>query len=324
MADFKSADKLEFEAPVFPLDKEINDLEYKQNHGEGDFTDKIKELKAQREKKLAEIYKGLGPWEKVLVSRFPGRPGAEDYIDLLLREKFELYGDRAFGDDPAIATVFGYLDDRRILIVAHRKGKTLHERIACNFGCAHPEGYRKAMHKMKIAEKHGIPILTLINTPGAYPGIGAEERGQAMAIAENMRFMAGLKVPIINLVIGEGGSGGALGIGVGDKSLCMSNSYYSVISPEGCASILWKDNAKAPDAAKALKLTPEDLLKMGLIDGIIKEPVGGAHRYPEKAINAARKILNTAFDELAKFSVDALLDKRYDRIRKFGKWTEPS
>ncbi|MCD4657290.1 MAG: acetyl-CoA carboxylase carboxyltransferase subunit alpha [Planctomycetes bacterium] len=324
MSEFKAADKLEFEAPVFSLDKEIYELEYKQNRGAGDFTNKIKELKAQREKKLTEIYKNLSPWEKVLVSRFPGRPGAEDYIDLLLRDKFELYGDRAFGDDPAIATVFGYLDDRRILIVAHRKGKTLRDRIACNFGCAHPEGYRKAMHKMKIAEKFNISILTLINTPGAYPGIGAEERGQAMAIAENMRFMASLNVPIINLVIGEGGSGGALGIGVGDKSLCMSNSYYSVISPEGCASILWKDSAKAPDAAKALKLTPENLLKMGLIDGIVKEPVGGAHRYPEKAINAARKLLHTTFDELQKLDIEKLKANRYEKIRKFGKWTETS
>ncbi len=322
MTELKSADQLEFEKPVLEIEKQIKELEYKQSHGEGDFTTEIKELKEKRDKKLVDIYSNLTPWQRVQVSRHPKRPDIEDFIKLLLRDSMEMHGDRAFGDDPAIATLFGYFDDRRILLVGHRKGKTLRERIACNFGCAHPEGYRKAMLKMKLAEKFHLPILTLINTPGAYPGIGAEERGQAVAIAESMRLMAGLRTPIVAVVIGEGGSGGALGIGVADKVFVMSNSYYSVISPEGCASILWKDSSKAAEAARALKLTPQDLLKFDLIDDIIEEPLGGAHRKPESAINAVRKKVDEAFAELTKFEIDELLDMRYEKLRKFGKWLE--
>ena len=235
-----------------------------------------------------------------------------------LDEFVELFGDKTFGDDPAICTGFATLNGRRFLLVGHRKGRTTKERLETNFGCAHPEGYRKALRKMRLAEKMGLPIVTFINTPGAYPGIGAEERGQAAAIAENILEMFRIRTPILCIVIGEGGSGGALGIGVGDRVLMMQYAYYSVISPEGCAAILWKDGARTPEAAEALKLTASTLTELGIVDGTVEEPPGGAHRDPQRAMEAMGRAICDHLDELAQVPLDDLLAARREKFRRIG------
>jgi acetyl-CoA carboxylase carboxyl transferase subunit alpha len=275
-------------------------------------------LEERLRKVTSEIYAKLTPWERVNVARHPDRPVTGDYVEQMLDDFVELHGDRLFSDDPAIMTGFGYFEGRRILLVAHRKGKTVKERLLTNFGCAHPEGYRKALEKMRLAEKLGLPIVTLINTPGAYPGIGAEERGQARAIAYNIREMFGLRVPVICLVIGEGGSGGALGIGIGDRVGILEHAYYSVISPEGCAAILWKSGDKAPEAAEALKLSAPDLLDLGIVDEIIEEPLGGAHRAPRQTIENVRNWLRRQLEELSELSEQELLDGRLAKFRDMG------
>ncbi|OGX53341.1 MAG: acetyl-CoA carboxylase carboxyltransferase subunit alpha, partial [Omnitrophica WOR_2 bacterium RIFOXYC2_FULL_43_9] len=264
---------LDFERPILELERKIEELRHITKDKEV-----IKRLEQELEKKKNEIYQNLTAWQRVKIARHPRRPYTLDYIDLMLTDFCELHGDRLFSDDKAMVSGLAKLDGQKILVLGHQKGRDTKENLKRNFGCAHPEGYRKALRLMQLAQKFNVPIVTLIDTPGAYPGIGAEERGQAQAIALNLREMVLIGVPIVVVVIGEGGSGGALGIGIGDRVCVMENAYYSVISPEGCAAILWKDSAKANEAASALKLTAQELLELGIIDDIVNEPQGGAHR----------------------------------------------
>jgi acetyl-CoA carboxylase carboxyl transferase subunit alpha len=271
---------------------------------------------------IRTIYANLSPWETVLVSRCDGRPQTRDYLELVFERFVELHGDRALGDDKAIVCGLAHLDELKVMFVGHQKGKNLEERKACNFGCAHPEGYRKAIVKMRTAAKFGLPIISFIDTPGAYPGIGAEERGQAAIIAENLMAMSQLSTPIVSVVIGEGGSGGALGIGVADRVAMLEHAYYSVISPEGCATILWKGSEHAPRAAEALKMTSRDLLRLGAIDEVIPEPLGGAHRSHREAAASLKSYLLRALRELTDLPRDALLQRRYDKFRRIGVYEE--
>lgn len=284
----------------------------------------IAKLVKERDKALKKIYKDLSPWNTVRVARHPERPQTRDYIQFMCRDFCELSGDRRFGDDPALVTGFGRIGGRKCLIVGHQKGKTTQEKLACHFGCAHPEGYRKALEKMKKAEKFGLPIVTLVDTPGAYPGLGAEERGQAEAIAKNLMEMARIRVPIVSIVIGEGGSGGALGIAVADRVAMLAYSWYSVISPEGCAAILWKEaNEKTnTSAAEALHLTARDNMELGIVDEVIDEPLGGAHRDPEQAAQLLQNWIVKQLDELSELSPDELVNGRYERFRKLGAYHE--
>jgi acetyl-CoA carboxylase carboxyl transferase subunit alpha len=319
-ANPKSAmqDGLAFERPLMELQGKIDELRKLNTGSHLELTGEIELLEERLRKQTAEVYGQLSPWERVNVARHAARPLTSDYIQLMLDDFVELHGDRVFGDDRAIVTGLATMAGVRFLLVGHRKGKTVKDRLACNFGCAHPEGYRKAMQKMRLAEKWGLPIVTFINTPGAYPGIGAEERGQASAIARNILEMFDLKVPVVCIVIGEGGSGGALGIGVGDRVGMLENSYYSVISPEGCAAILWKAGDKAPDAADALKLTSKDLLRLGLVDKVIDEPLGGAHRDQKGAVERVRAQILEWLGELAAIPVPQLLEQRYEKFRRMG------
>ncbi|OGW78129.1 MAG: acetyl-CoA carboxylase carboxyltransferase subunit alpha [Omnitrophica bacterium GWA2_52_8] len=315
--DFASA-CLPFEKPVVELEKKIQELKASKSGGI-DLSGEIKSAERKLEKALKEIFDNLTPWQRVLVARHPMRPYTLDYIQYLMTDFLELHGDRHFSDDRAIITGFAKWEGReRICVIGHQKGRDTKENLLRSFGSAHPEGYRKAIRIMRLAEKMGLPILCLIDTPGAYPGIGAEERGQAEAIAYNLQEMADLSVPIISIVIGEGGSGGALGIGVSDRIYVLENAYYSVISPEGCAAILWKDTARAPEAAQALKLTGFDLLELGLIDGVIAEPLGGAHRDFAVAAESLRQTVNKALDELRDIPRKELSDLRYRKFRKMG------
>jgi acetyl-CoA carboxylase carboxyl transferase subunit alpha len=258
----------------------------------------------------------------VLLARDLSRPATTDYIQLVFDEFIELHGDKAYKDDKAIICGFSRIAGRKFMLVGHRKGKNTQERLVCNFGSAHPEGYRKAMEKMKLAEKFHLPIVTFINTPGAYPGIGAEERGQAYAIANNIYDMSVLKTPIICIVIGEGGSGGALGIGIGDILAMLENAYFSVISPEGCAAILWRDGAKAPEAAGSLKLSPQFLVQNGIMDDIIPEPLGGAHRNHKEMAEILKKYIIDSLDKLKTVPMDELLEKRYQKYRRIGRFLD--
>lgn len=269
---------LEFEKPIHNLEQKIDDLrEYSQAH-DVDVNHSIELLEKQIEEQRQKIFGNLTPWQQVQLARHPERPYPKDYIDQICTDFLELHGDRRYSDDQAIIGGFAKIDDHPVLVIATRKGRDLKENVEVNFGSAHPEGYRKALRLMKLADKARVPILILVDTPGAYPGIGAEERHIAEAIAVNLREMFKFRVPILVTVVGEGGSGGALGIGVGNRVLILQNAYYSVITPEGCAAILWRDGAAAPKAAEALKLTSRDLLRMGLVDEVIPEPLGGAHR----------------------------------------------
>ncbi len=280
----------------------------------------LAELQTRREELLAELYTDLSPWDTVRVARHPGRPQTRDYISFICKDFCELHGDRRFGDDPAMVTGFGRIGSVKCLIVGHQKGKTTQEKIACHFGCAHPEGYRKALAKMQMAEKFGIPIVTFVDTPGAYPGIGAEERGQAEAIAVNLREMSRLETPIVSVVIGEGGSGGALGIAVADRVAMLQNAWYSVISPEGCAAILWKQANEQTNlaAAKALRLTARDNLELGIIDHVIEEPLGGAHRDPGGAAALLERWVLAQLEDLRRQRPEALVQRRYERFRRMG------
>ncbi|MHC4261983.1 MAG: acetyl-CoA carboxylase carboxyltransferase subunit alpha [Planctomycetota bacterium] len=304
-----------FEHKIREIEDKIHELKDLADSTSFDVSGEIDTLEEQLREVIAKTYAELTPWERVNVARHPKRPVTGDYVQHMLDDFVELHGDRAFGDDPAMLTGFATFGGRRVMLIGHRKGRTVKERLECNFGCAHPEGYRKAWRKMKLAEKLGLPIVTLINTPGAYPGIGAEERGQAMAIAENIIGMFTLRVPIVVLVIGEGGSGGALGIGVGDRVLMMEHAYYSVISPEGCAAILWKNGERSPEAAEALKLTSDDLISLGLVDEIVSEPLGGAHRAPEEAIEAVKETVLRHLSELDGMTPEELIATRRDKFR---------
>jgi len=308
----------DFEKPILELELKITDLENLAESTGSDFTRELASLRDLREKMVRKIFAGLGAWDRVKLARHAQRPMTTDYINLIFENFIELHGDRCYSDDRAIVTGFATLGGNRVFLVGHRKGKTTEARVACNWGCAHPEGYRKALQKMKLAEKFNLPIVTIINTPGAYPGIGAEERGQAGAIAKNILEMSRMKVPIISVVIGEGGSGGALGIGVCDKLLIMEYSYYSVISPEGCAAILWKNGEMAPQAADALKLTATDLHELNLVDEIIGDPLGGAHRDPSKMAFVLRDSILKHLKMLNKLSIEELLNNRYEKYRHIG------
>jgi acetyl-CoA carboxylase carboxyl transferase subunit alpha len=314
----RSTHTLEFEKPIIDLQKKIDELETLSKSTGMNLNGEVRPLKDRLSSLIRDIFQGLSPWQSVQVARHGERPLASDFIEAMFEEFMELHGDRQFGDDRAIVTGIGKLGGRQVMVIGHRKGHDFKEKVRCNFGSAHPEGYRKALRKMRLAEKFHMPVVTLINTPGAYPGIGAEERGQAWAIAENLRAMAGLKVPIVCVVIGEGGSGGALGIGVGDRVLMLEHAYYSVISPEGCAAILWGDAKRMADAAKALKLTARDLKRLGVIDEVIEEPIGGAHRNPPEMFKRLRDRLEAHFAELVKLSIDDLLAARYEKFRKMG------
>tara|TARA_R110000782_G_scaffold54637_15_gene115570 strand:+ start:379 stop:1419 length:1041 start_codon:yes stop_codon:yes gene_type:complete len=281
-------------------------------------------LRKQRQELLTKLYTNLSPWNTVRVARHPDRPQTRDYVARMCRDFCELHGDRRYGDDPAIVTGFGRVAGRKVLIVGHQKGRTTQEKLSCHFGCAHPEGYRKALAKMELAAKFGVPIVTLVDTPGAYPGLGAEERGQAEAIAVNMREMSRLPVPIVSVIIGEGGSGGALGIAVADRVGMLRNSWYSVISPEGCAAILWKQANEQTNtaAADALKLTARDNLALGIIDSVVDEPLGGAHRDPDAAARMLEQWIGAQLAELDPMEPKALMDARYARFRKLGSFDE--
>lgn len=312
------ASGLDFEKPILELELKIAELKSLASDGSIDLSEEIKTLESRLEKVRREVFESLTPWQKVQLARHPKRPYTIDYIHMIMVDFVELHGDRMFQDDKAIIGGFAKIDGEKVLVIGHQKGRDTKENLMRNFGSAHPEGYRKAMRLMELAEKFNVPIVTFIDTPGAYPGIGAEERGQANSIAHNLREMIFLKVPIIVIVIGEGGSGGALGIGVGDRVYVMENAYYSVISPEGCAAILWKDRLKAPEAAEVLKLTAKDLITLGIIDGEIPEPLGGAHRDPEKAAQIVKECLKKALKELKGLSVEKLLEKRYEKFRVMG------
>jgi acetyl-CoA carboxylase carboxyl transferase subunit alpha len=307
-----------FERPIKEIEAQLSELEALSLRTNLDISGEIEALRKRLSEAIRTTYAELTPWERVNVARHTDRPMATDYVEKIMDDFVELCGDKVFGDDRAILTGLARIGERRFLLVAHRKGRTTKERMAYNFGCAHPEGYRKALRKMKLAEKLKLPIVSLINTPGAYPGIGAEERGQATAIAENILAMLDIAVPILVIVIGEGGSGGALGIGVGDRVLMMEYAYYSVISPEGCAAILWKDGERTPDAAEALKLTAPDLLELGLIDGVIPEPQGGAHRAPMVAMGEVKKTIVSELERLSSLSREELLARRRAKYRHAG------
>lgn len=317
----------EFERPIVELEMRIEgrrmDLANADKEDDRKFIQsEIDELEKDLRKLTDSVFGNLDPWDRVQLSRHPNRPLTSDYIGALFDDFQELQGDRSYMDDPAIVTGFATFEGTKCMVMGHRKGKTLQERLRCNFGCAHPEGYRKALRKMKMAEKFKLPIISFINTPGAYPGIEAEERGQSQAIAEAIREMSGLRVPIITLTIGEGGSGGALGIGVGDRYLIMENAYYSVISPEGCAAILWRDPAKSKEAAKAMKLTAADARSLGVIDGIVGEPIGGAHRDHQAIALAVKGQILEALAELDGTAPKDLLDARLQKFLDMGMFDE--
>lgn len=313
---------LEFEKPLIELERKIQEMESHSSKHEMALDSDIVSLRKKLEGMRHEIYDHLTPWQRVQIVRHPKRPFLMDYIDRIASDFVELSGDRLFSNDKAMVCGFAKIGEHRVAIVGHQKGRETKENIKRNFGMAHAEGYRKALRVMKLADKFGLPVLTFIDTPGAYPGVGAEERHIGEAIAVNIREMFQLKVPIVAVVIGEGGSGGALGIGVADRVLILENAYYSVISPEGCAAILWKDRAHAPKAAAALKMTSGDLKELSLVDDVIPEPMGGAHYDWAQAADSVKGVLEKSMNELKKLSVDKLLQQRYARYRKFGEFTE--
>lgn len=313
---------LDFEKPIVELEKKIAELKVLSAAGNLDLQAEVKKLESNLLHLKRETYANLTPWQRVQIARHPRRPYTLDYLRLIFTDFTELYGDRTFADDKAMVGGFARLDGRACLVLGHQKGRDAKENIMRNFGSAHPEGYRKAIRLMKMAEKFGLPVVAFVDTPGAYPGIGAEERGQAYTIAFNIREMARIRVPILVIVIGEGGSGGALGIGVGDRVAVLENAYYSVISPEGCAAILWKDRTKAPDAAAALKLTAKDLLELKLIDEVIKEPLGGAHQDMESSAEAVKASIRRNLKEIGASDPGLLVDKRYEKFRQIGAFQE--
>ncbi len=315
---------LPFETEIHALEDVLKRLEQGAS-ATANMSEEIKRIRRELSGLLKKTYSSLTPWQTVLVSRHPERPQTMDYVSMIFEEFVELRGDRAFGDDQAIRCGFARLGNSKVLLVGHQKGHTLKERQACYYGCAHPEGYRKALNKMKLAAKFQLPIICLIDTPGAFPGIGAEERGQAQLIATSILEMSRLPTPIVCVVIGEGGSGGALGIGVGDRIAVLEHAYYSVISPEGCAGILWKvaNEETKPRAAEALRLTSKHLASLGVIDDVLHEPLGGAHREPREMGTTLKSYLLRSIRELKTKKLDRLLDERYNKFRKMGVFLEP-
>ncbi len=313
---------LDFEKPIIELERKIEELKGLADGGKIEISSEIKQLEEKLEKVKIQVFGNLTAWQRVQISRHPKRPYSMDYINAIMTDFMELHGDRLFSDDKALIAGLAKIDSNKVLIVGHQKGRDTKENLMRNFGCAHPEGYRKALRLMKTAEKFKVQIISFIDTPGAYPGIGAEERGQAEAIACNLFEMIKIEVPIIVVVIGEGGSGGALGIGVGDRVLILENAYYSVISPEGCAAILWKERTRAPDAAAALRLTSEDLIKLGIVDDVIKEPLGGAHRNTQETAANLKNALLKNLKELKKMPAEDLIKARYKKFRSMGVFEE--
>ena len=313
---------LEFEKPIVELEKSIEALKVRaQEHAAGAIPE-IEALELRLKESRQEIYSNLTPWQRVQIVRHPTRPYTFDYLKLIAADFMEMSGDRCFGNDRALIGGFATIGDERVMIIGHQKGHDTKQNIRHNFGLAHPEGYRKALRLMRLADKFGLPIISFIDTPGAYPGIASEERHIAEAIAVNLREMFTLNVPIIAVVLGEGGSGGALGIGVADRVLILENAYYSVISPEGCAAILWKDQSHAPKAAEALKMTAPDLFALKLVDEVIPEPAGGAHHSWETAAESVKGVVLRHLAELKKLPADELKDRRYAKFRAFGEFSE--
>ncbi len=313
---------LDFEQPIAELESRIEELRFVQDDSAVDIAEEIERLQAKADKLTKEIYGKLGAWQIAQVARHPQRPYTLDYVQGLFTDWHELHGDRAFADDPAIVSGFARFNGQPVLVIGHQKGRDTRDKIYRNFGMPRPEGYRKALRLMKTAEKFGFPVITFIDTPGAYPGVGAEERGQSEAIGRNLAEMSTLRVPVVCVVIGEGGSGGALAIAVGDSILMLQNGIYSVISPEGCASILWKSAEKAGEAAETLGITAPRLKSLGLIDRIVSEPLGGAHRDPDAMMANLRKAIAESLRELQDRPLDQLLERRIDRLMAYGRFKE--
>jgi acetyl-CoA carboxylase carboxyl transferase subunit alpha len=313
---------LDFEQPIAELEAKIDELRYVGDDSEININDEVARLKDKSESLTKSIFAKLSPWQVARVARHESRPYTQDYLDFIVPDFQELHGDRMYADDPAIVGGVGRMDGHAVMFIGHQKGRDSKERVRRNFGMPKPEGYRKAQRLMRMAEKFSMPVVTFIDTPGAYPGVGAEERGQSQAIAESLYLMAGLKTPIICVVIGEGGSGGALAIGVGDKLIMLQYSIYSVISPEGCASILWKSADKAEDAAEAMRITASSLNEYGLVDEVLAEPLGGAHRNPKATAEVIRNAILSNLDELTQLSTEELLEKRQQRLASFGQFKE--
>jgi acetyl-CoA carboxylase carboxyl transferase subunit alpha len=313
---------MEFEKPIAELEAELEKMRQKAESQDIDLGGEISSAEAKLAEMRKQIYAELTPWQRVQIARHVKRPFMLDYINHAFDDFCELHGDRIMGDDSAMPGGMARLDGRSCMVMGHQKGRNTKENLERNFGSAHPEGYRKSLRLMKMAEKFGLPIIALIDTPGAFPGIGAEERNIAEAIARNLREMMELRVPVISVVLGEGGSGGALGIGVTDRILMMENAYYSVISPEGCAAILWKHRQHAPEAAEAMKIAAPDLRELGLIDAVVPEPAGGAHRDPEQTAKNLQTALIKQLDELSQLSEEDLLAQRYEKFRQVGAWQE--
>lgn len=312
---------LEFEKPVSELENQIRVLKEATQSPNIDISHEIEALQSKVNRMLEEIFSKLSPWERTQLSRHPQRPHAIDYIDRIVTDFHEVHGDRRFSDDPSMVTGFGYLDGKKVAVIGIEKGRKTQDKIKRNFGMANPEGYRKALRVMTLASQFNIPVITFVDTPGAYPGIGAEERGQALAIAQNLEEMFNVKSPIISVIIGEGGSGGALGIAIADKVFMMEYSVYSVISPESCASILWSDSKMAETAANALQLSPNKAFELKVIDGIIKEPAGGAHRYPDQAIAKVKEQIIQSLAQLESQDLDMMMQMRFEKFRQMGNTT---
>ncbi|MCH9692877.1 MAG: acetyl-CoA carboxylase carboxyltransferase subunit alpha [Gammaproteobacteria bacterium] len=313
---------LDFEQPIAELEAKIDELRYVGDDSEININEEVARLKDKSESLTKSIFAKLSPGQIVRVARHESRPYTQDYLDLISDDFQELHGDRMYADDPAIVGGVGRIDGISVMFIGHQKGRDTKERVRRNYGMPKPEGYRKAQRLMRMAEKFSLPVVTFIDTPGAYPGVGAEERGQSEAIAFSLYMMAGLKTPIISVVIGEGGSGGALAIGVGDKLLMLQYSVYSVISPEGCASILWKSAEKAEDAAEAMRITAPNLSEFGLVDEVLEEPLGGAHRNPKAMAEVVRNALLQSLEELQSLSTEQLLENRQQRLASFGQFKE--
>lgn len=310
---------LDFEKPIAELEKKIGELKTFITDKKIDLSSDVRRLEEKLERLKRDTYGKLTAWQRVQLARHPQRPYTLDYVTMIMLDFVELHGDRGFADDKAMVCGLATIDGEKVMVVGHQKGKDTKENLKRNFGCAHPEGYRKALRIMQLAEKFNLPVVVFIDTPGAYPGVDAEERGQAQAIALNLREMARVGVPIVATVIGEGGSGGALGIGIADRVCVLENAYYSVISPEGCAAILWKSGAKAPEAAEVLKLTAQDLLQMEIIDEIIPEPLGGAHRDPAWMAETLKEVILRHLKELKGLQKEELLRLRYQKFRTIGR-----